>query len=238
MALTMPLIPGNASTWTAYIATDEKNRSFFQPFVDAFGAVKFLSDYLDVAGLADMNQNHLGMVEQIVCANAHTFIGTPLSTFTGFITRMRGFMNRTTVAALPPAAVPVAGIAPTAAPTGGGKTGNGKGKGKAKGKKQGLDLDVPPPKHTGLPVVALPPAAAPYIGRTVPATALTPPAAPPAPSGGGVNGDVVAVGLYERTFYFMKKFTYQLHDRPHLELPFWVREFSEPFEDTEEADTQ
>jgi hypothetical protein len=101
-----------------------------------------------------------------------------------------------------------------------------------------LDLDVPPPKHTGLPVVALPPAAAPYIGRAVPVTALTPPAAPPAPSGDGANGDVVAVGLYERTFYFMKKFTHQLHDRPHLELPFWVREFSEPFEDTEEADTQ
>jgi hypothetical protein len=188
-----------------------------------------------------MNPNHLGMVEQIVCANAHTFIGTPLSTFTGFITRMRGFMNRTTVAALPPAAVPVAGTAPTAAPTGGGKAGNGKGKGKAKGKKQGLDLDVPPPKHTGLPVVTLPPAAAPYIGRAVPVTALLPyTAAPSVPvsSGDGVNGDVVAVGLYERTFYFMKKFTYQLHDRPHLELPFWVREFSEPFEDTEEADAQ
>jgi hypothetical protein len=31
------------------------------------------------------------MVEQTVCANAHTFVGTPLSTFTGYITRMRGY---------------------------------------------------------------------------------------------------------------------------------------------------
>jgi hypothetical protein len=31
-----------------------------------------------------MNQNYVGMIEQVICANAHTFIGTPLSTFTGF----------------------------------------------------------------------------------------------------------------------------------------------------------
>lgn len=30
-------------------------------------------------------------MEQMVCANAHTFIGTPLSTFSAYITRLRGF---------------------------------------------------------------------------------------------------------------------------------------------------
>ena len=220
--LTLPLVPGNASAWTAYIATDEKNRSFFRPFFDVFGAVKFLGDYLEKAGLAEMNQNHLGMVEQIVCANAHTFIGTPLSTFTGFITRMRGFMNRTTVAALPlaspltaPLPSPRAATATATAPApagGDGKQGKN-GHGKAAGKNQGLDLDVSPPTHTGRPIVALPPTAAPSVGRTASAAAL------PAP----IDGAPVAVGLYERTFYFMKKFTYQLQERPHLELPFWVR---------------
>jgi GDP-fucose protein O-fucosyltransferase len=55
--------------------------------------VRFLDDFIDRAHLGDnhLNQNHLGMVEQTVCANAHTFVGTPLSTFTGYITRMRGY---------------------------------------------------------------------------------------------------------------------------------------------------
>jgi hypothetical protein len=39
---------------------------------------------------AQVNRNHIGMMEQVVCANAHTFIGTAKSTFTGYITRMRG----------------------------------------------------------------------------------------------------------------------------------------------------
>ena len=47
-------------------------------------------DYIAEAAVGDLNQNYIGMIEQIVCANAHTFVGTPLSTFTNFITRMRG----------------------------------------------------------------------------------------------------------------------------------------------------
>jgi hypothetical protein len=40
-----------------------------------------------------VNRNHIGMMEQVVCANAHTFIGTAKSTFTGYITRMRGGLH-------------------------------------------------------------------------------------------------------------------------------------------------
>jgi GDP-fucose protein O-fucosyltransferase len=74
-----------------YIATDEKDKNFFLPFRQHF-QVRFLSDFVLKAHLGDdhLNQNHVGMVEQVICANAHTFIGTPLSTFTGYITRMRG----------------------------------------------------------------------------------------------------------------------------------------------------
>jgi len=75
-----------------YIATDEKDKSFFEPFKKQY-TVRFLRDYVAKALLGDghLNQNHIGMVEQVICANAHTFIGTPLSTFTGYITRMRGY---------------------------------------------------------------------------------------------------------------------------------------------------
>ena len=72
-----------------YIATDERNISFFDPFREHF-TVKLLGNYMIPAHVDDVNQNHLGMIEQIVCANSYVFIGTPLSTFSNFISRMRG----------------------------------------------------------------------------------------------------------------------------------------------------
>ena len=55
--------------------------------------MKTLNDYMIEARIGDENANHIGMIEQIIMANAYTFIGTPLSTFTNFITRMRGYYN-------------------------------------------------------------------------------------------------------------------------------------------------
>jgi GDP-fucose protein O-fucosyltransferase len=74
-----------------YISTDEGNKTFFEPFHKHF-TVRFLADFMEPAkiGASHLNQNHIGMVEQTICANAHTFVGTPWSTFTGYITRMRG----------------------------------------------------------------------------------------------------------------------------------------------------
>ena len=93
-----------------YIATDDKNQRFFDPLrgkkddfpnqgithTDKHGHVfhlRFLRDYIQKAALGHgaMNQNRIGMIEQVICANAHTFFGTPRSTFTGYITRMRGY---------------------------------------------------------------------------------------------------------------------------------------------------
>lgn len=78
-----------------YIATDESNHNFFKDFNPTkIFTIKFLSDYLSGmrkrSSQKKINMNHIGMIEQVICANAHTFIGTPLSTFTGYITRMRG----------------------------------------------------------------------------------------------------------------------------------------------------
>lgn len=85
------LLNKSAST-VVYVSTDEKNMSFFEPFKRHKYHIRFLSDYLkSYDGLSQLNRNHIGMIEQVICANAHTFIGTPLSTFTGYITRMRGY---------------------------------------------------------------------------------------------------------------------------------------------------
>jgi hypothetical protein len=147
------------------------------------------------------------MVEQVVCANAHTFIGTPLSTFTGFITRMRGFMDRKILAEVDnPAHSTVSKdilsqIGRTLVPVSMDKEG------------QNLGL----------------------VGKIFtrnlrdPLTAVTPDFAAVTD-----NREMFGVGLYQRSYYFMSHFMYQLHDAPYLKLPFWVREFSEPFEDTEE----
>ena len=153
-----------------------------------------------------------------------------LSLFAGFITRMRGFMNRTTVAGLlPPLPLPL----PTVAVDLNKDKGQDKNKDKDTNKDKDKSATVDPPKQTGSPLVHLLPQkqgnivpTALHIGKLV---SIDPSLTSPLAS-------EVGVGLYDRTFYFMKKFTYQLQNKPHLELPFWVREFSEPFEDTEDED--
>lgn len=75
---------------TVFIATDERDKSFFQPLKDAYDVV-FLDDYLDV--LKDVNSNYYGMIDQLVAAKGDVFFGCWFSTFTGFINRMRGYYS-------------------------------------------------------------------------------------------------------------------------------------------------
>lgn len=49
---------------TLYIATDERNRSFFEAFHERF-KVRFLSDYYEKAGVSEMGPNYVGMIEQV-----------------------------------------------------------------------------------------------------------------------------------------------------------------------------
>ena len=76
-----------------FIATDERNKSFFDPFLGRFPRVRFLDDYTELAGLEGLNPNYLGMIDQVVCTRGRLFMGTWFSTFTGYITRMRGYLG-------------------------------------------------------------------------------------------------------------------------------------------------
>lgn len=77
-----------------YISTDEKNKGFFEPFRrDGRFKLRFFDDYYPrlLNATMDFDPNIIGMIEQILCANAHTFFGTPRSSFSGYISRLRGY---------------------------------------------------------------------------------------------------------------------------------------------------
>tara|TARA_Y100000748_G_scaffold303623_4_gene309405 strand:- start:6398 stop:7648 length:1251 start_codon:yes stop_codon:yes gene_type:complete len=75
-----------------YIATDEKDRSFFKP-LSAYYRLYFFNDLLDkeVIERENINTNWIGMIEQIVASRGECFYGTFLSTFTHYILRLRGY---------------------------------------------------------------------------------------------------------------------------------------------------
>ena len=75
---------------TVFIATDERDKSFFKPLQDVYDVV-FLDDFMDV--LKDVNTNFYGMIDQLVAAKGDVFLGCWFSTFTGFINRMRGYYS-------------------------------------------------------------------------------------------------------------------------------------------------
>lgn len=76
-----------------FVATDERNKTFFDAFKRHFPQVRFLDDYMISAGLKELNPNYLGMIDQMICTRAEYFVGTWFSTFSGYITRVRGYMG-------------------------------------------------------------------------------------------------------------------------------------------------
>jgi hypothetical protein len=73
---------------TVYIATDERDRSFFQPLKDHYDVV-FLEDFDHE--LQNVNTNYYGMIDQLVASRGRIFYGCWFSTFTGYINRLRGY---------------------------------------------------------------------------------------------------------------------------------------------------
>eukprot|EP00559_Dactyliosolen_fragilissimus_P009977 CAMPEP_0184858704 /NCGR_PEP_ID=MMETSP0580-20130426/3790_1 /TAXON_ID=1118495 /ORGANISM="Dactyliosolen fragilissimus" /LENGTH=580 /DNA_ID=CAMNT_0027355005 /DNA_START=246 /DNA_END=1988 /DNA_ORIENTATION=- len=73
---------------TLYIATDEKDKSFFDPLKKHYD-ITFLDDYMDV--IQDINPNYYGMLDQLVVYKSRVFFGTWWSTLTGYVNRMRGY---------------------------------------------------------------------------------------------------------------------------------------------------
>lgn len=78
-----------------FLASDERNQTWFLPFQQRFpGKIRNLDDYMDLAKLRDINPNYLGMIDQVVCSAANgAFVGTWFSTFSGYITRLRGYLG-------------------------------------------------------------------------------------------------------------------------------------------------
>jgi len=79
------LIPAGT---TVYIATDERNKSFFKPLADKYDVV-YLDDFRHL--IKGINTNYYGMLDQLIASRGRVFVGTYFSTFTGFINRMRGY---------------------------------------------------------------------------------------------------------------------------------------------------
>ncbi|CAM9689735.1 unnamed protein product [Pylaiella littoralis] len=76
-----------------YVATDEKDKSLFEPFAKHV-RVKFLSDYYERAGVSELDPNLLGMLDQVIASHGRTFTGCWLSTFTAYILRLRGYLQK------------------------------------------------------------------------------------------------------------------------------------------------
>jgi len=73
---------------TIFIATDEKDKAFFDLFRREHH-IYFLQDFLPL--YFGLSPNYFGMLDQVVASKGRRFFGAYYSTFTGYIIRMRGY---------------------------------------------------------------------------------------------------------------------------------------------------
>ncbi|MGV6826804.1 MAG: O-fucosyltransferase family protein [bacterium] len=80
-----------------YLATDETDESFFSDLAHQRRVIRF-SDLASIEGLdsiwlSELPEKFVGCVEQLICAGARVFAGTPHSSFSTYISRIRGYLN-------------------------------------------------------------------------------------------------------------------------------------------------
>lgn len=76
---------------TIFIATDERDKNFFNDMKKHY-KIYFLDDFIKDT-LQGVNTNYYGMIDQLVASRGRIFFGCWFSTFTGFITRIRGYRS-------------------------------------------------------------------------------------------------------------------------------------------------
>ena len=69
---------------TIFIATDEKNKTYFEPFAKNYD-ICFLDDFPDA--LKGVNTNFYGVIDQLVAAKGDVFVGTFWSTLSAYVNR-------------------------------------------------------------------------------------------------------------------------------------------------------
>ena len=75
---------------TIFIATDERDKSFFDIFKEHY-QVYFLDDFKDL--LIGIDYHYFGMIDQVVAAKGRIFFGSFQSTFSGYANRIRGYYS-------------------------------------------------------------------------------------------------------------------------------------------------
>ena len=86
-----------------YVATDERDKSFFKPLQDHY-ILYFLDDFIlstqkretgvtPVLG-QEVDSNFYGMIDQLVASRGEVFFGCWFSTFTAYINRLRGYHSQ------------------------------------------------------------------------------------------------------------------------------------------------
>lgn len=77
---------------TLYLATDETDRIYFSEFGRHYD-IRFFRD-LATGYLGDLPVEWIAAAEQLICVESESFVGTRLSTFSGYITRLRGYRRK------------------------------------------------------------------------------------------------------------------------------------------------